>query len=403
MYEQKVRAFQVAKQQGLRVSVAGEHIPAWAEPYVDAHIPVRTDTAAEMELAVSELRARHTADPFDGVITFWDHGVVPAAEVAQALGLPGDAAAARTARNKAAMRAALAAHGVPCPASVRVTSWEDLREAAARVGYPAIYKPTGGAGSAGIFAVANESQLRAAYDAAVTYAAPEADPFFAYYPGEFVYEEYVSGREVSVEGVVSRKEVRVCGVSDKLIAHDAYFTEYQNSFPAEISEAARQAAIDIAVQAVQAVGLDACGFHVEVMLTSSGAKVIEVNARLGGNFIASHLVPLAGSDELIASAFQAAFGEPVELGARPAGGSCVRYLLAARPGTVRSWDGVRAARECPGVAQLWVTKHVGDQVLLPPASFFDCQTAHVITVGRDTAEAVQRAGYALDRMRCHID
>ncbi|HEY1618841.1 MAG TPA: ATP-grasp domain-containing protein [Streptosporangiaceae bacterium] len=403
MYDQKVRAFEVAKALGLRVSVVGPELPSWAVPYVDQHVKVRTYPASEMAIALDELRRCHRIDPFHAVVTFWDHGVVPAAQVAQALSLPGgNPRAASTARNKAAMRQALAAAGVPCPASARVTGRAELELAAARIGYPAIYKPTGGAGSAAIFRVNGPDQLAAAFAEGERYASPQADQFFAYYPGEFVYEEFVTGREVSVEGVVSRGDIQVAGVSDKLIAHDSYFTEYQNSFPAQIDSVQRQEAISVARQAVAAVGLDGCGFHVEVMLTADGGKVIEVNARLGGNFIASHLVPLAGGDALLEAAFAAALGEPASLGRQPAGGACIRYLIAQRAGTVRRWDGLEAVRRAPGVRELWITKHLGDHVLLPPEAFFDHQLAHVITVGAGTAQAVRRAEEALHLLHCQI-
>lgn len=439
MYEQKISAYRTARRMGHRITVIGPELPAWAEPLTDAHIKVRTHPATEMAVALDELRRCHAIDPFDGVVTFWDHGVAPAADVAEALGLPGAAGApgARTARNKAAMRAALAAAGVPCPASARVTGWAELAAAADRIGYPAIYKPTGGAGSAGIFRVDSADTLRAAYDEGAKYAAPAADPFFAYYPGEFVYEEFLTGCEVSVEGVVSGGDIQISGVTDKVVDPDGYFTEYQNSFPALIGEDERRAAIGTATAAVAALGLDACGFHVEVMIgdapqagpggeavagsgpsgaagraptgNSTGksgrspvARVVEVNARLGGGFIASHLVPLAGGDDLLAAAVDAALGRPVRLGKEPDRGSCNRYLLAERPGTVREWTGLEAARACPGVAELNLLKQVGDTVTLPPESFFGHQLAHVVTVGADPAQAVRRAEHALGLLRCRI-
>lgn len=404
MYEQKISAFQRAKGLGHRITVVGPELPEWAAPYVDGHVKVETHPAAEMAVALDELRRCHAIDPFDGVVTFWDHGVTPAAEMAEALGLPcGPAEGARTARNKAAMREALTAAGVPCPAAARVTGWDELAAAADRIGFPAIYKPTGGAGSAGIFRVDSADRLRAVYEEGARYAAPDADAFFAYFPHEFVYEEYLRGHEVSVEGVVSAGDIQISGVTDKLVAADGYFTEYQNSFPARIDEAARREAVGTATRAVAALGLDGVGFHVEVMLTADGGKVIEVNARLGGGFIASHLVPLAGGDDLLEAAVDAALGRPVRLGRKPDGGTCNRYLLAEAPGTVRGWEGLEAARDCPGVVELGVLKQVGDRVALPPESFFSHQLAHVVTRGPDAGEAVRRAQHALSVLRCRID
>jgi len=43
----------------------------------------------------------------------------------------------------------------------------------------------------------------------------ENDQFFAYYPEQFVLEQFVSRPEVSVEGVVARGRVRCVGVTAK--------------------------------------------------------------------------------------------------------------------------------------------------------------------------------------------
>jgi biotin carboxylase len=402
MYAHKLRAYQVARDLGLRVTVVGPELPAWAVPYVDGYVEGSTDTAAAMRDTIDALRERHVSDAFDGVVTFWDHGVVPAAEVAAALGLPGPSvAAAHRARNKAAMRAALAAGDVPHPAFARTTAWADVAAASERIGFPAIYKPTGGAGSAGVFRIDTADELRATFDRAAATVNPDTDSFFAYYPDEFVLEEYVEGTEVSVEGVVARGRCHVAGVTEKWI-DPATFAETQHAYPARLSGAEREEAIRLAVAAVGALELDDCGFHVEVMLTAKGGRVIEVNGRLGGDFIASHLVPLGSGVDLLRAAFDTALGREVDLGEARPGGSCVRFVVADRAGVVEGWDGVDDARSAPGVVELGFNKAAGDRVALPPESFWDHRLGFVVTQGGDTDEAVRAADDAAALLRCRV-
>jgi len=402
MYAHKLRGYQVARDLGLRVTVVGPELPDWAAPYVDAYVEGGTDTADETRATLDALRERHAADPFGGVVTFWDHGVVPAAEAAAALGLRGPSvAAAHRARNKAAMRAALAAADVPHPAFARTTGWDEVAAASRRIGFPAIYKPTGGAGSAGVFRIDSPDELRATYDRAAATVNPSTDSFFAYYPDEFVLEEYVDGRELSVEGVVARGRAHVAGVTEKWI-DPATFAETQHAYPARVSADERDEAIRLAVAAVGAVGLDDCGFHVEVMLTPKGGRVIEVNARLGGDFIASHLVPLGSGVDLLRAAYDTALGRDVELGEPAPGGACVRFLLADRSGVVEGWDGVDDARSAPGVVELGFNKSAGDRVALPPERFFDHRLCFVVTRGDDTTQAVRAAERAAALLRCRI-
>jgi biotin carboxylase len=402
MYRHKVKSFQRAREMGCRISVVGPDLPGWAVPFTDRFIQAETAAADGLNQALTALAAVHREDPFDGVVTFWDHGVLPAAQVAQALRLPGDAESAGRARNKAAMREAMARNGVPGPTFAKVRDWPQLLEASSRIGFPAIYKPTGGAGSAGVVRIDSATELRPAFDNAQRYVNPERDQFFAYYPHEFVIEEFIEGAEVSVEGVVAGGQIHLAGVTEKMVC-PVTFVEVSHAHPARIPPEQREEAERIATAAVRALGLAECGFHAEIILTASGGKVVEVNGRLGGDFIASHLVPLATGVDLIWAAIAAAMGRPVDLRSDRASGACIRFLIAKQPGTVQRWTGLEAARRAPGVVEIGVNKHVGDAVLIPPESFFDNRLCFVITQGVDTDEAVARADKAVSLVHCLVD
>ncbi|MGH3550728.1 MAG: ATP-grasp domain-containing protein [Pseudonocardiaceae bacterium] len=401
MYRHKMKSFQTAREMGCRISVVGPDLPDWAVPFTDRFIRADTADSYGLEQAVVALTAVHREEPFDGVVTFWDHGVLPAAKVAQALGLPGDAASAARVRNKAAMREALGEYGVPGPAFAKVSDWAQLRDGSARIGFPAIYKPTGAAGSAGVVRIDCAADLRSAFDNARRYVNPERDPFFAYYPHEFVLEEFVEGLEVSVEGVVAGGEVHIVGVTEKKVCPET-FVEIRHVHPARIASEERNEVESIASAAVRALGLAECGFHAEIILTASGGQVVEVNGRLGGDFIASHLVPLATGIDLTRATIATAMGRPVDLSPVRSCGACIQFLVAARPGTVQRWTGLEAARRVRGVVEFGVNKQVGDSVLVPPEGFFDTRICFVITQGIDADDAVARAEKALSLVRCRI-
>jgi biotin carboxylase len=322
--------------------------------------------------------------------------------VADALGLPSSSAeAAETARNKARMREALQARGVPQPRFRRVKGWEDLQAAASEIGYPLIYKPTGGAGSAGVYRVGTPQELRPAFERSLAYLSPGSGQFFAYYPFEFLVEEFMEGREVSVEGVVAHGRVLTAAVTDKW-ATPENFTEYRHAIPARLEPEVEREVLEVARAGVSAVGLDGCGFHAEVMITGEGCRVVEINGRLGGDMIASHLVPLATGVDLVKASLLAAMGREPDLAPSRTAGSCIRYLLAQREGVVTGWRGVSHLGLLPGVRLFCMDKYVGDTVLLPPKSFFDLRLCFVVTEGSDAGEAIGRADAALDGVECEI-
>ena len=62
-------------------------------------------------------------------------------------------------RDKARMKAAFEAAGVPCARSARVASASDVATFAERVGYPFVAKPPAGAGARNTFRVDGPDQL----------------------------------------------------------------------------------------------------------------------------------------------------------------------------------------------------------------------------------------------------
>jgi biotin carboxylase len=379
MYAAKRPAFEAARRLGLRIAVVGPELPEWAAGLIDEYVPGGTDTPEAMHATIEQLLARHAVRPYDGVVTFWDHGVVPVAQIADALGLPGSSPQA--------------AH--------QVRNWPELQAAAERIGFPAIYKPAGGAGSAGVLFVRSAADLREVHETATRHLNPENDSFFAYYPGEFVYERFVPGREVSVEAVVADGVLHTAGITEKWATSDT-FTEFQHAYPARLTPQQEETARNLAQDAVRAIGIDHCGVHAEVMLTDGGGQVIEVNGRLGGDFITSHLVPLADGTDLLQAAIEAATGRPVHLTPTRRDAACVRFLLADRRGVVTGWRGLDAARAAPGVQEMTVNRQIGDLVELPPEAFFSSRLGFVVTRGRDTGEAVDRAGRALSAVACDV-
>ena len=86
--------------------------------------------------------------------------VMAAARVRRACGIPGTSVeTAFLCRDKPAMKEFLRRHDVPCAQSTGAETEEEVREFAARVGYPLILKPVSAAGAAGTVRVDDEAGL----------------------------------------------------------------------------------------------------------------------------------------------------------------------------------------------------------------------------------------------------
>ncbi len=112
------------------------------------------------DTVVAEVTSQWGSKTFDRVICLWEPGVVLAAKLRAALGVPGlsveDAIAFR---NKDIMKARVAAAGIRTPLHRGATSAAEVRAAAEVIGYPLIIKPIDGAGSMDTFRVDDAKEL----------------------------------------------------------------------------------------------------------------------------------------------------------------------------------------------------------------------------------------------------
>ncbi len=114
----------------------------------------------EMLRAVRWVNDRLKVDRLEATV---EAHVMGAARVREALGIPGTSTkTAWACRDKPTMKEVLRAAGIPCAQSTGCDRPEAAREFAARVGYPLIVKPRGGAGASGTFKAASAEELEAA-------------------------------------------------------------------------------------------------------------------------------------------------------------------------------------------------------------------------------------------------
>ncbi|WP_219469011.1 ATP-grasp domain-containing protein [Nonomuraea rhizosphaerae] len=219
------------------------------------------------------------------VVTCWgDRYVRLTAHVADALGLRGPGlAAATTCGDKVAQRRALEPCGLN-PWWRPGSTIADLR--AAVTGPPQaaglVFKLAHTSGGLGIRFVTPGCDLEEIVrSASLNYVPSPA----------FVVEEFAEGSEHSVAGVAGEGSIVVLGVTDKTVGED--LRTHTTVFPSALPGPRLEEVVRAAEAAVRAVGLCSGGFHVDLRLTTTGPVVLEVGARLGGDLINSHLVPLA--------------------------------------------------------------------------------------------------------------
>jgi len=389
-----------ARRLGCAVDLVAPSLPGHAAGLVRRFRAADTDDPEQGLLAARELAA---AGAPAGVVTWGDRGVELAALVARALGLPGlSADAARRARHKPSMKQGLAHLPGVVGRHVRVAARGDLEPALREVGLPAVLKPAAAAGSMGIFELRRPGDVERAFDRLSAWLPGLPRPFRGGAGGELVLEEFLEGPEFSVEGWVHDGRVTVAGVTDKWTT-EPFHLEYQHVHPSGRPEAEQRALADGAELVVRTLGLDHCGFHLECKLTPRGFRLMEVAARSGGDYIASHLVPLASGLDFHANCIRVACGRPPEAGTRAPLHAGARFLLAAEAGRYAGVDGLAETLQVAAVEHVFPELPVGSAVRLPPDDYDTQRVAAVVARTPDHAALVATLDAVARRCRVRIE
>jgi biotin carboxylase len=291
------RAILQARERGLRV-VAVDRDPD-ALGLAAADVPETVDfTDVDAVAAVAE---RHRVD---GALTVSADRAVPVvAEVTERLGLPSiGATTAHLMTHKVGRRRTLADAGVPQPRFAAVRDLRGSRSAIETVGVPAVLKPADSGGQRGLFRIESRDDL----DRHLHSALAESRS------GEAIVESFVDGIEMNGIVVARNGESTLLTLSDRLRPPGIGFgVGWIHVFPASIYGDQLARAEQVAVQAVQALGLrDGIAFPQLIAAPDGEVVIVEVAARIPGGQMAD-LVRHAVGVDLVEIALAQALGEDV--------------------------------------------------------------------------------------------
>jgi len=309
--------------------------------------------------AAAAIADRGQTVDIDGVVAADDQGVMVAAETSAALGLPGnppDAAAAT--RDKARMRARLAAAEIDQPHFAVVSPGEDPSAVAAQVGFPLVIKPVDRSASQGVIRVDGPGGMAAAAQEIRNIVGAEAT---------LIVEEYMTGEEIAIEGIVNRGELTVLAIFDKPdTGPGPYFPETLLITPSRHAEPVVLEAERMAAAAVRALGLVTGPVHIELKVDEERARVIEIAARSIGGLCSRSLSFGLMDTSLESLILRNALGVGKTHLRREPASSGVLMIPAPESGVLRSVHGIDDVRDIDGITGIDLTIVPGDEIFAPP-------------------------------------
>ena len=274
------------------------HVFAWAmgaEPGKDCSdqfYPVSI-TEKEQILEICE------AIQIDGITSIGSDLAMPAVNyVADRMNLVGNSQECTIlTTNKHAMRVKLSENDLPCPKFQKTNSSDQVRESMA---FPLMVKPTDRSGSRGVSKIYDREKLSGAIEKALSESIVK----------EAIIEEFIEGREISVEMISWKGAHHLIAFTDKVCTGEPYFVEVEQHVPADLSPALKSRIETLVKRALTVLGVEYGASHTELLITKSeDIYIVEVGARMGGDHIGSDLIPLSTGYDFLKGIIEIAMGE----------------------------------------------------------------------------------------------
>lgn len=333
-------------------------------------LPGKTITLDFLNLpeAVEKALAFIEEHPIKAIVSTDEDATVLAAMISQALALPHNpVSAAAAAKDKEMLREVLTAVSVPTP-PFQVFSTDDRPDFLSRkVIYPVVLKPAFLSASRGVIRADNPAEFEAAFHrVAKLLKEPEVRRQGGPSAKKILAEAFIPGKEVALEGLLTKGILSVLALFDKPDPLDGpFFEETLYVTPSRLPDPVQKEIAACAQKATDALGLKEGPIHAELRVNDQGPWIIEVAARSIGGLCARTLRFGTGLslEEII---LRHALNLPLESLERERRAAGVMMIPIPKSGTLVDYHGVAEARKVPGIDDVRITLHRRQKVVPLP-------------------------------------
>ncbi len=393
--------FQKLKRLGLTIVVVHKE-KNWAEPYVDHWIIADTTNHSETLLAVKSFIRNHPRVHIDGAITFWEDDVLITSKIVDRfnfIGVP--YSIAKHVRNKFLFREFCRENGLPAPKHRLVKSEADVRAVREEFTFPVVIKPVYGASSNFVVKVEKKEDLPQLFEyvqnnISIDILSSLADGL------DLLIEEYIDGDEVDVDAIVQNGKVKFSSISDNFDkTKDIFFIDRGQSVPSGLPPATQEAMMMMVEEVLEKLGIQNGIIHFEAKATKHGPVPIEVNVRMGGDYVYSYIKDALDVD-LIEYAVRIAIGDYIKPFTieKPKKYVIGWDLHPEFSGMLVELDIDEELKDKPYVEEIHIDKQIGDSVLVPPEGYDNL--GWITVSGDNMLDAQDNLRSALNLMRFNV-
>ena len=343
----------------------------WAQPYVDQWIIADTGNFKESIQVVREYLKNNPELKIDGALTFWEDDVLLTAKITDTFNLIGiPFPIAQKARNKFSFREFCEKNGIRAPQHALLKSNEDCKYVVENFTFPLVVKPVYGASSAYVVKVETEEDLYSTYEYIRKNISTEIES--ALTNGlDILAEEYIDGDEVDVDILLQNGKVKFYSITDNFQTREPFFVETGDAIPSSLPAWEQKQLVELAEEVLEKLEIQNGCIHFEAKATKNGSVPIEVNLRMGGDYIYSFIKEAWGVD-MIENAVKIACGiyiRHIPKPERPLKFLAGKYFIPEYSGILAKLDVDEKIKKEAHLEEISLYKKVGDPILVPPEGF----------------------------------
>ncbi len=207
-------------------------------------------------------------------------------------------------KNKFLMREFCHEHGILSPRYKCCKNVEEALDFFNEIQKKCIIKPLDNSASRGVFSVNSEKDIKLHFDQCIT-ASSADNP-------AIIIEEYITGTEFTIDGIMTPKGHRSLAISEKKhyeynenVAYQLLFDNKNEYFDYDLLRKENDHLVDL-------TGIPFGLTHAEYKYSNGRFFLIEIQARGGGNYIATDIVPFISGVDSYKEQLKWAVGEEVD-------------------------------------------------------------------------------------------
>ncbi|MDT3427672.1 biotin carboxylase [Paenibacillus forsythiae] len=327
----------------------------------------------------------HQGKKLDAIFTFKEAGLYHVSKLQHEFKMCGNPPeVVSSCLDKYKTRQILKNAGLKSPGFALCKSVEEVYEFWGRHNHPVILKPNNQQGSIGVIKINSTEEIEGSFNECLKHSKDD---------GAILAEEFIDGKEISIEAAVYRNELELFGVTEKFL-FPGTFVESGHMSP--YKEENHRLYHRFIQNVIRILGITFGPLHIEAFHTKDDLVIGEVHTRYGGDNIVT-ITELAMDCDMHTPIFSQLADVPYTVKSHTSKSTSAIRFLNPSPGTVHSVEVVEDLHDLEGLVDFNIDCRAGD-IIHPIKSSYD-RVGWVLAKGSTRYETNYTLDQALEKIK----